>query len=265
MPSNPVRLVKKLDPNPTAEVVVLPPSTVERVRAQMDLRDATLVSLLAYSGLRPSEAWGLRWGDVRDRTIYVQRATDSEGGMKTTKNRSKRTIKLLAPLAADLATWRLAQGRPEDGQLVFPSPRGDIATRFDLNNWRSRTWRGAWLAAAAVVARESGAEPDAGLKKGPVTDHGKRAARAAGLDPEAVPRVYDLRHGAASLLLAEGKTVHYVARQLGHGPELTLRTYGHVIDEVEDAEDKKAETLIRAAREGSGSILVPSTPEKAAS
>jgi hypothetical protein len=43
--------------------------------------------------------------------------------------------------------------------------------------------------------------------------------------------------------------VIYVARQLGHGAELTLRTYGHVIEELEDAPQLPAEEAIRAARQ----------------
>jgi integrase len=37
-------------------------------------RDATFVALLAYAGLRPGEALALRWGDIRERTLLVQRA-----------------------------------------------------------------------------------------------------------------------------------------------------------------------------------------------
>jgi integrase len=40
---------------------------------------------------------------------------------------------------------------------------------------------------------------------------------------------------SASLLLHEGRSVIYVARQLGHDARLTLSTYGHVMDEFEDA------------------------------
>ncbi len=40
----------------------------------------------------------------------------------------------------------------------------------------------------------------------------------------------------------------YVARQLGHGAELTLKRYGHVIDELEDQSQVSAEDAIRAAR-----------------
>jgi hypothetical protein len=44
--------------------------------------------------------------------------------------------------------------------------------------------------------------------------------------------------------------VIYVARQLGHGAGLTMRTYGHVIDELEDAPRIRAEDAIMAARRG---------------
>jgi hypothetical protein len=62
-------------------------------------------------------------------------------------------------------------------------------------------------------------------------------------------RPYDVRHSFASLLLHEGRDVIYVARQLGHGAELTLRTYGHVIEELEDSPQLPAEEAIRRARQ----------------
>ena len=43
----------------------------------------------------------------------------------------------------------------------------------------------------------------------------------------------------------------YVARQLGHDARLTLTTYGHVIDELDDQPRVPAEDAIRAARETS--------------
>jgi len=56
-----------------------------------------------------------------------------------------------------------------------------------------------------------------------------------------------LRHSFASLLLHEGRSVIYVARQLGHDPRLTLTRYGHVIDELEDQPRTDAEETIRQA------------------
>ncbi len=74
----------------------------------------------------------------------------------------------------------------------------------------------------------------------------KTACKRAGLVP--VPRPYDLRHSFASLLLAEGQAVHYVAAQLGHSPVLTLSTYGHLIAEYADATRINAEAEIVEAR-----------------
>jgi integrase len=82
-----------------------------------------------------------------------------------------------------------------------------------------------------------------------------RALRAADVD---AARPYDLRHSFASLLLAEGRSVHYVARQLGHAPSMTLDVYGHVIDEFEHAPPVDAEAEIRAARGGAGTAAADS-------
>ncbi len=49
----------------------------------------------------------------------------------------------------------------------------------------------------------------------------------------------------------EGRSVIYMARQLGHGVRLTLSTYGHVIDELDDSRQIPAEDAIRAARSAS--------------
>ena len=62
--------------------------------------------------------------------------------------------------------------------------------------------------------------------------------------PRVPGRPYDLRHSFASLLLHEGRSVIYVARQLGHDARLTLSTYGHVIDELDDVPRIDAEAAI---------------------
>jgi hypothetical protein len=50
------------------------------------------------------------------------------------------------------------------------------------------------------------------------------------------------------VLLHEGRSVVYVARQLGHDARLTLSTYGHVMDEFEDMPRRDAQTAIADAR-----------------
>jgi integrase len=81
-----------------------------------------------------------------------------------------------------------------------------------------------------------------------------RARVAAGAD-HATP--YTLRHSFCSLLLAEGRSVIYVARQLGHGAALTLGTYGHVMDELEGTARVDAEAAIRAVRDAHVPVTYP--------
>lgn len=97
---------------------------------------------------------------------------------------------------------------------MFPDERGGVWTANGFEKWRQRRFK-VLLAAA-------------GLSEG---------------------RPYDLRHSFASLLLHEGHDVIFAARQLRHGAELTLRTYGHVIEELEDSPQLTAEEGLRRARE----------------
>jgi integrase len=98
---NPVRDVRKPSQARTRVVRPLSPSTVERMRAYLLERDrpldATLISVLAYAGLRPGEAVGLRWHDLGERTLLVERSV-AFGQLKPTKTpRPRRTPKSRTP------------------------------------------------------------------------------------------------------------------------------------------------------------------------
>ncbi len=214
--SNPARGIRKPSQRRTRVVRPLPPQTIEAIRAHLlgeDREpDATLVSVLAYAGLRPGEALGLRWHDVGERTLLVERSV-AFGQLKSTKTASTRTVRLLKPLAQDLAEWHATTRRQAPTDLIFPSPDGSPWNADRARNWRKQQFR--------------------------------EAATAAGI-PETRP--YDLRHSFVSLLIAQGATVVEVARQAGHAPTMTLSTYAHLFDEFEGAERSSAEVLIRAAR-----------------
>jgi integrase len=107
---NPSRIVRKVKRGPRREVRPLAPVTVEKLRAASRERDAMLISVLAYAGLRPQEALALCWGNVRDRTILVERAV-SLGEPKDTKTRAHRTVRLLAPLQEDLQACGVRRAR----------------------------------------------------------------------------------------------------------------------------------------------------------
>lgn len=73
--TNPVRLTRVPAGRPRRFVEPLAPAEVERLRAACrDTRDATLISVLAYAGVRPGEALALRWRCVRDDALLVERA-----------------------------------------------------------------------------------------------------------------------------------------------------------------------------------------------
>jgi integrase len=212
---NPVKAVRK--PRQVSRTVrPLAPQTVEAIRRQLSLRDATLVSVLAYAGLRPGEALALRWSSVRKRTLLIE-GSISYGREKSTKTNATRSVRLLAPLAQDLAEWRLACGRPGEDAWIFARPDGEPWQNDDYRNWRKRGF--------VPAAKE------AGLKE---------------------PRPYDLRHSFVSLLINEGVSIVEVARQAGHSPEECLRTYAHTFEEFDPSDRQPAEAVISAARGGKG-------------
>ena len=221
--ANPLSLVRAPRPAPHDAVQPLSPATVERLRSAMlnpaprqvaasdagqrnrrryelpapgtpqtRQRDALIVSVLAYAGLRPGELRALPLSGVRENTILVQRAANPDGSSKPTKNERHRTIRLVSALAQDVREYKLALGRPPGKSLILLDDEGKP---WDKNAWQM--WR---------------------------ADRWAPACRTVGLDP--VPRPYDLRHSFASLLLAEGRQPRWVARSaraLAGGAALDLR------------------------------------------
>lgn len=117
---------------------VLTPLEIETATAAMRPRDRVAVGLLAYAGLRPGEMLALRWEDVRDGLLIIDRAF-SYGVLGSTKTHQRRTVDLVLPLAEDLNEYRPARAEP--GALVVANESGGF---LDLHNWRSRVWRKAF-------------------------------------------------------------------------------------------------------------------------
>jgi len=207
--SNPVRAVRKPAINRDRVVRALAPVEVEAIRDELRARDATIVSCLAYSGPRPGELlrFPLCWQDLGERTLLYRQP-------KTKK--LPRPVRLVGPLAQDLAEWRLVQARPLSGP-VFPAHDGEAWSIDEWRNWARRIFR--------------------------------PAAERAGVD---IGRPYDLRHTWASLLIQEGRlTLVEIAEQMGHSTQTLLSTYAHVIAEL-SGEQRPVEDLIREARSPTG-------------
>lgn len=213
--TNPAAEVRKPPQRRARDIDPLTPDQVEALRAELDLRDATLVSVLAYAGPRPQEALAAEWRHVRERTLRL-RAPKRRG--------LERTVRLLAPLSQDLAEYRLACGRPGDRVLLFPRHDGGMWRETDFRNWRRRVFQPAAARAGIRIVSDERCEPRSDL------------------------RPYDLRHSFVSLLIGEGQTVVEVARQAGHSPQTCLKTYAHVFDEFEPGARVAAEKRILEAR-----------------
>lgn len=109
----------------------LSPTSVERLRNSGEtLEFSSAVSLMAYAGLRPQEAFSLTWRAVGDRSISI----------RSTKTNRVDSVAMLQPLAADLREWKLQSGMPPDNALVIPRARGSEWTRTAMDNWRKRVF-----------------------------------------------------------------------------------------------------------------------------
>ena len=211
---NPVQPVRIPQPRRKRAIRPLGPETVERMRAEAlargHVREAALLSLMAYAGLRPGEAFALGWDCVGERSLIVEHGR-ADGELKETKTGKIRTCGLLAAVAEDLSAWRARTSI--GGELVFPRPDGAVFRDTDYRNWRKRHFD----PLAAPV--------DAG---------------------DATP--YTLRHSFASLLVQAGWNALEIAVEMGNSPEVVQRDYSHVFREFARGERVDPEATIRAAR-----------------
>lgn len=237
---NVVKLITKPRVPRARTIRPLRPVDIEALRRQMlrnpdhGLRDATLVSVLAYAGLRPEEALALEYEHVRETTILVeQKWIDGEivpGGQKTT--RPPRCPPLLNVLRSDLREYRLACGGA-DG-LIFARTDGTPWRDHDWRDWRSRVWQPACQAIGiATITNET------------VVRAGKRTTKRTYKGP--VP--YDLRHSFASLLIHERKhSIVQISEWMGHSAATLLTHYAHVITDLASHPSAPNEQAIKAAR-----------------
>ena len=196
------------------------PTEVEQIRSHLTLRDATLVSVLAYSGPRPEEVvCRLAWGDVGEQAIRYQ----------DTKRHRIRHTPILAPLAEDLSEWFQASGTPPDTQPVFPARDGGFWDQDDWRNWRTRVWQG-------EPARQR-------------ADRRNPTRPTDGCAPTGT-RPRDLRSSFITLRVYAGIPLTQIGREVGTSVRMIEQHYAGVIANW-DGVQRPAEATIRAARDAS--------------
>ena len=210
---------------PTAADVARVLDAAGRFRAEF----GTFVHLAATTGARRGELCGLRWTDIdlNTGTLHIRRRIVSAPGntqveLPATKSGRSRRIALSSPTVKELQNHK---ARCTEGALATNSTLTDDAFVFSPSPDRSQPHT-----------------------LSTVTRNFARARQAAGI---AGMRLHDLRHFAASQMLAAGVPVTTVAERLGHASSnMTLAVYAHFVPETDrHAAEVLGEVLTKAQAE----------------
>ena len=195
-----------------------------------------LIVTMVFTGIRSSEARGLRWEDVdlQKAVLHVRQRADRYGDVGMPKSEAGQRSVPLPPIAVNtLKEWKLACPKSEAG-LVFPNTAGNI------ENHQNMLKRGLWaieIAAGVTLVTDE------------LDNEGKPilAAKYSGF--------HALRHWFASWCInrkVDGGlelTAKAVQTRMGHSSiQITFDTYGHLFPALDEgAEMAAAERALFAA------------------
>jgi integrase len=208
--------------------------------------DYPLWHTLLNTGLRPGEAFGLKWGDLQGDRLHVVRSvveTDKKGKYtigppKTDK--SKRSVALTGESLAVLQAHRKAQaveilaiGPDYDRKdFIFAPEMGG----HDLPTYTGRRWRRAVRRVNAKLEKEAAS---GGGNNRMSEDVSAKLLKDMTL--------YGTRHTHFTMLLKAGVHPKVVADRAGHASVvITLDTYSHVSPDMQDEAVGKLTALMQA-------------------
>jgi integrase len=248
------------------------PLTPEQARALLEAakghRLGGLVSVATALGLRMGEALGLRWVDVdfEAGTLRIRQALERSGGDSAARRRlidKRRTLRkqfMAAPprsvarrelrqeLEALRTSWRevrttlhTAEPKSSRSRRTIRMP-AIVVTALKAHRHRQLEDRlaagGEWVESGFVFTTSTGTALDA--------RNVSRAFRALLLSAQLpAVRFHDLRHTAATLLLAQGVDPRTIMETLGHSQiSLTLNTYSHVLPALQADAAAKLDAIL---------------------
>ena len=171
-----------------------------------------LFALLVFTGARISEALALTWADVDLDAGIVRIRYQLDG--------ARELVALKTPQAVRDVVLMPALGKLLREQRLASPPELSGPDAFVFRTAAGRPQR-----------------PNNALRAI------QRAAERAGLEGNGRPklRLHDCRHTFVSLLLASGRDVVFVSRQVGHSsPAITLNVYSHLFDAARHAGETRA-------------------------
>lgn len=184
-------------------------------------RLGALFEVLAFTGLRRGEVCGLRWSDI-----------DLTRGVITVREQLVEVDGRIIPGAPKTQSGVRVV---EIGERVIEALRGrQLAQDIDRAEWRD-----GYAVGGRVFTREDGTD----LFPSYVTKLFGKLVKAAGVRPV---RLHDLRHGAASLMLAQGIPMTVVSKRLGHSSVgITSDIYSHLLEGVGASAAAATEAAVR--------------------
>jgi integrase len=209
IPRNPALKVR-IGRTERREMTVLTPAEVQILLARVHEHYRPLIMTLYGTGLRLGEATALQVRDIHlehtPATLTVARAWKRDGVVGAPKTKAgRRTISIPAPVV-DVIKPLLEDKRADE--LVFTNLAGARVLQASLHD----LWQG-WIRDFTVVKGQP-VERKAKLRK--------------------VPRIHDLRHSHASVMIANGINLYDLRHRLGHESiTTTADTYGHMLPEAQ--------------------------------
>ncbi|OLZ59501.1 tyrosine-type recombinase/integrase [Amycolatopsis keratiniphila] len=179
-----------------------------------------LLHLIAYRGLRRGEACGLPWWDI------------------DLANQSATITSALVQIG-----WEIEFGEPKSeasGRVIaLDNATVDVLRAQKRHQASLRDAAGSRWVEHGLVCTEPDGSP---LHPAKLTDSFQTIAEEAGLPPV---RLHDLRHGAATLMLAAGADLKEVQELLGHSSiAITADTYTHVLPDLARESAEAAASLV---------------------
>jgi integrase len=197
---DPLEGISRLPRRPIERPFLEPDQIARLLKAAVTPEEIAVVMLGVYAGPRRGELAALQWDDIDDGAgdhgrIWIRRAI-SGGKISTPKTKSSiRMVDVPAAVLTALKSYRRTCQDAKGKDYLFRTSAG---TPIDPDNLSKRLF-------AAVAQRAK--LPALGL--------------------------HTLRHTFASLLIAQGESIKYVSRQMGHASiQITADTYGHLFRET---------------------------------
>lgn len=177
------------------EMRILTPEEYLTVEERIPEHYRTFVRTMYATGLRFSEAIALRPSDWVNPNLMVRRALKWSPDNNRVFGVPKTKAGRRTVTVTDELWDDLDALKARGGEFLFTAPRGGMILHRTF-------WSRVWV---------------------PAVSH---------LEPR--PRIHDLRHSHASILLARGIPIHVVSRRLGHSNiQVTVNTYGHLMPDAQ--------------------------------